>query len=433
MSYHPATPRPEEQPSGSPDSFVFDFGSGPAWDGAAEASSDWPSVLSGDDGGTAPLPPLDGDPGYESVDGDAPAPDAADGDGPLLDASAFFDSLAEFSGAAAQGETGLLLSDWAPSALDGGDGAGWQAPLPLNAPQSAISGAVTDRLIQFDPSGAFGLPSAKGGNGGGNGGGKPPDGGGGGGGGDPVLTEYTAGSADGEAGFDIQLDFAGGNWTATLQQAFIDTADYLVSVITDDIGGGARYRGTVIDDLYISAEVTQIDGTGGVLGQAGPTAAWTTNDLTAAGQMQFDVADAADFFSRGLWDDIIIHEMMHVLGFGTLWNYGSHAGLVQNGSEYVGPNALAAYNDALGLTGTGNEETFIPVETDGGSGTAGGHWDEAALTNELMTGYINDDHDPYSTGDNVLSKFSVMALADLGYAIDYTPWTDTAYTDPLIA
>ena len=33
---------------------------------------------------------------------------------------------------------------------------------------------------------------------------------------------------------------------------------------------------------------------------------------------------------------------------------------------------------------------FIAVEQDGGSGTAGSHWDEETFNNELMTGYIND-------------------------------------------
>ncbi len=76
---------------------------------------------------------------------------------------------------------------------------------------------------------------------------------------------------------------------------------------------------------------------------------------------------------------------MHVLGFGSLWNYGSHH--LVNGDQYIGLAGVSAYQQA-----TGNPlASFIPVETDGGSGTAGAHWDELALTNELMTGYINTD------------------------------------------
>ena len=39
-----------------------------------------------------------------------------------------------------------------------------------------------------------------------------------------------------------------------------------------------------------------------------------------------------------------------------------------------------------------------------------------------MTGYIGEPGDPYAP--NVLSQFSVMSLADLGYAVNYQPYTD---------
>ena len=114
--------------------------------------------------------------------------------------------------------------------------------------------------------------------------------------------------------------------------------------------------------------------------------------------------------------------MMHVLGFGTLWNYGDNP-LVSN-YEYTGANALAAYRDAE------DDQTllYIPVEEDGGGGTAGGHWNEIlanyskdtdGLDNELMTGFIDDD--------NYLSKFSVMSLADLGYAVTYEDYSYDNY------
>lgn len=48
-----------------------------------------------------------------------------------------------------------------------------------------------------------------------------------------------------------------------------------------------------------------------------------------------------------------------------------------------------------------------PVETEGGSGTAGGHWDEDCLTTELMTGWA----------DSVMSasRLTAATLDDLGY------------------
>ena len=270
---------------------------------------------------------------------------------------------------------------------------------------SASGSDMTPIDADFFAKGDSGTASATGGSGGG------------------MLKQYFSGSADGTAGYDIWIEFKGTGWTAGLQDAFIKAADYLTTVITSDIGGGGLYRGKIVDDLYVSAELKAIDGTGGILGQAGPSAVWTTTELTAAGQMQFDVADAVNYRGLGLWDDIVTHEMMHVLGFGSLWNYGTNP-LVSN-NQYTGANALAAYNSYFGLNAT-----FIPVENDGGSGTAGSHWDEQALTNELMTGYINNDGNAATVTDNYLSKFSVMSLADLGYAVTYR---DYPYDGILIA
>ena len=69
---------------------------------------------------------------------------------------------------------------------------------------------------------------------------------------------------------------------------------------------------------------------------------------------------------------------------------------------------------AMGGSGSG-----IPVEQDGGSGTAGSHWDEETFGNELMTGYIND-------GDNPFSAMSAAAFRDMGYVINlnYASWAD---------
>jgi len=256
--------------------------------------------------------------------------------------------------------------------------------------------------------------------------GKPGGGGGGDGGGQGVLTKYLSGSANGDAGYDIWIDFKGSGWTVDLQKAFISAADYFTSLITDDIGGGGLYRGKIIDDLYIAAEVKSIDGINGVLGSAGPTASWTANDLTAAGQMQFDIADASALLAQGLWDDTVTHEFMHVLGFGTLWDYGEHSELV-TGFQYTGGNALNAYK--ISHPGA----TYIPIEDMGGSGTAGGHWkDGGQLYNELMTGWINNDGDASTNTDNYLSDFSVMVLADLGYGLTYKDYPYDGWTAPAL-
>lgn len=314
----------------------------------------------------------------------------------LVSFSAVIDGLS-YSGASAAPPFVWELSVQSNAGFGAPSGPNLAAPGPALSGESHGGGEITELAGTFGAKG--GVPGKPGGGGGGGDGGDT-------GGGDGVLSEYFSGSGDGDAGYDIWLDFKGSGWTTPLQDAFVFAADYLTTVIYEDIGGGGRYRGKTIDDLYVSVELKSIDGEGGILGQAGPTAVWTANDLTAAGVMQFDVADAINIFDQGLWGDVVMHELMHVLGFGSLWDFGVHAenGLVENG-WFTGANAVAA-----------NGGDLIPVEQDGGSGTAGSHWDEDALTNELMTGYINDS--------NYLSEFSVMSLADLGYAVTYQDYAE---------
>jgi hypothetical protein len=115
--------------------------------------------------------------------------------------------------------------------------------------------------------------------------------------------------------------------------------------------------------------------------------------------MQFDIADAASYPLD--FDAIILHEMLHSIGFGSVWSY--FPGLVSAGT-FTGVSAVTEYNTDFGTTGG------IPVEQDGGSGTAGSHWDEVIFTTELMTGYIN------SSGMYV-ADMTIASLADLGYEL----------------
>ena len=209
---------------------------------------------------------------------------------------------------------------------------------------------------------------------------------------------------------DADLHYVG---SITLDPLLIDAADLLSSIIVGDIADTQVVF--PIDDVRIFAEIATIDGAGGVLGQAGPIFYRTDSLLPATGLMEFDVADASDFDDIGMFNDIVFHEMMHVLGFGTLWEA---MGLVQENADgtlnFLGENALTAY----AAEGGGN--TPIQIETDGGSGTAGGHWDDELYDNEIMTGYIN-------TEGNYLSNTTIAALEDMGYDTVFDP------TDPLAA
>jgi hypothetical protein len=177
----------------------------------------------------------------------------------------------------------------------------------------------------------------------------------------------------------------------------------------------------VIDDVIIDVAVTPIDGAGSVLGRAGPTCFSVGPDLPLVGIMEFDSADVASLLADGSFDDVILHEMGHVLGIGTLWDtvqYGGSRKVISGAGtldpRYTGGRGAAEYA-ALGASGN------VPVEALGGPGTQDAHWRESVFGTELMTGFLNP-------GSNPMSTLTIASLADLGYQVDRS--TADAYSLP---
>jgi hypothetical protein len=78
---------------------------------------------------------------------------------------------------------------------------------------------------------------------------------------------------------------------------------------------------------------------------------------------------------------VILHEMAHVLGIGTLWEHNSLHNGDCTSDYYSGAIARQKWAD-LGCTGD------LPVETDGNCpGTAGAHWDELCMVCQPVTTY----------------------------------------------
>lgn len=159
----------------------------------------------------------------------------------------------------------------------------------------------------------------------------------------------------------------------------------------------------LVDDLLLFIEFATLDGAGKVLGQAGPCYVRGGSDLPIVGYLQLDAADLAVMETAGTLDDVVLHEIGHVLGFGTIWrDRGLLAGAGGSDPSFTGAAALAAYV-ALGATAAA-----VPVENTGTSGTRDAHWREAVFGAELMTGYI-------SGIDNPMSAMTIASLEDLGY------------------
>jgi hypothetical protein len=219
-------------------------------------------------------------------------------------------------------------------------------------------------------------------------------------------------AAKATAPFTITVVFLGGLTTAQ-KNAFKMAANRWSKVIVGDLPD-VVVSGQVIDDVLIEASGTAIDGPGGILGQAGPThlrpaSAGAAKFIPAKGRMQFDTADLASMQANGTLNDVITHEMGHVLGIGTIWTQkGLLAGATTNNPTFTGTNAKKEYGT---LRGSG--PTAVPVENTGGPGTANSHWRETVFRNELMTGFVAGPPNP-------MSRMTVASLKDLGYVVDMT-------------
>lgn len=226
---------------------------------------------------------------------------------------------------------------------------------------------------------------------------------------DPVFVNggFFAPVGDGVVGdaateFNIDLEYSG---PAEFLDEFEDAIEIWESVITADLPD-ILFNGELYDDLTIEATIEPIDGPFGILGSAGPDFVRGGTALPFLGSMRFDEDDIAFLDSSGTLQDVIIHEIGHVLGIGTLWGF---AGLMDADFRYTGANALAEYR-AL----TMSDNAYNPVEEDFGVGTAGGHWDETLFNTELMTGFAE------GAGTAMpLSRVTIASLEDLGYTVDY--------------
>lgn len=207
--------------------------------------------------------------------------------------------------------------------------------------------------------------------------------------------------------FAIEVRFLGG-LSPTQQAAFAGAARRWGQIIRGDLPS-VIVDGVTIDDVLIEAEGKVIDGPGKVLGQAGPTHIRPGSNLPAKGIMSFDTADLERMEADGSLTDVILHEMGHVLGFGTLW---SRMILIENAGTvnptFVGANAMREY----AVLTERSDLTPVPVANTGGSGTRDGHWRESVFGNELLTGFLSGASRP-------LCRMSVAAFEDMGYEVDY--------------
>ncbi|MDP1860671.1 MAG: Ig-like domain-containing protein [Gemmatimonadaceae bacterium] len=196
-------------------------------------------------------------------------------------------------------------------------------------------------------------------------------------------------SASVQSDFRIEVRFAGTPPAANVQSAFLAAADRIRAALVGDLPDisvqnldvarcGAPAGSAIselIDDVIIFADVTTIDGVGKILGRAGPCYLRSGSQLALIGIMQFDEVDVQNLITSNRFDSVVLHEMLHVIGIGSLWRLKN----LIDGAGTTDPR----YNGAVGSARCGAIgfaaacTAGVPLENIGGSGTADVHWRES--------------------------------------------------------
>ena len=225
-----------------------------------------------------------------------------------------------------------------------------------------------------------------------------------------VQTSPVRASVTQSSQFHITVGYEDSGFTSAQRSILSEAVRRWTRVVVGDLPS-VNDDGLTIDDVYVDAAARDIDGRGGVLAQASPSAyrdgEGPGGALPYRGQIEVDAADLAALEQSGQLLDVLTHELAHVLGFGTMWE---EQGLLRDvgcsNPRFTGAVATAQYNAAFG-----RGDTSVPVENEGGPGTHDTHWRESVFGNEMMTGFVD-------TGGNPISRVTIGALADLGYVVD---------------
>jgi hypothetical protein len=220
------------------------------------------------------------------------------------------------------------------------------------------------------------------------------------------------------------FDSAAARWSQVITG---DLADASVVMTENSCYRRSPLMSLTVDDIVILVGAAYGDGVGGTQGSG----TWCSRRFRGppqVGYVRLDSADVASVESSGLLPGLVRHYMGHALGLG--YSYWSADGMLTDpvslsfpsqDTWFSGAQARAAFDLAGGTAYTGNK---VPVENAGGSGLDNEHWRESVMGSELMTSYLN-------TGPMPLSRVTVGALADMGYAVDTTK--ADAYTLPSAA
>jgi hypothetical protein len=214
-----------------------------------------------------------------------------------------------------------------------------------------------------------------------------------------------------QASFDLAASIVRGTITGPLTNAALPSDFKNVSECDASLTGFDDVPRTVISGVVVYISVVPIDGVGGTLGSAGPCIVRSAAQryLPVLGVMRLDAADVNNLSVGGYLTTVVLHELLHVLGFGTIWtDLSLLSGAGTPDARFLGAGARAACADLHG--GAAVCAATVPVHSTDGAGSRDTHWRESVFTNEIMTPFLEQGPNPYSA-------MTVRSLGDLGYVV----------------
>ena len=251
-----------------------------------------------------------------------------------------------------------------------------------------------------------------------------------------------------DAALKVNVENAAARWNRVITSALsienVTSATFSCAGIT-----GLSLTNRNVKSVLIYVQLAPITSTTPglvTLGSAGPCFLRSTNGLTVVGGLRLNSDYLLNNVSNLQREDVVLHEMGHVLGFGTLWQGSSTipglpaplanpAGASGVGNPiFVGTAALTEYLAIGGPAGSPG----VPVENCGGAGTINSHWREgvagggagSGFGTELMTGYASAP----AGQRNPFSRVTIAAMQDMGYGVDLSqadPYTLNSQACPV--
>lgn len=155
-----------------------------------------------------------------------------------------------------------------------------------------------------------------------------------------------------------------------------------------------------VDDVLVLVSFESLSQ--GIPAMSAPCAATKDIEQIRVGKLILD-ASALTGSVPSEFDSLILHHLLHIIGFGTRWQtWGLRSNPSPQGFHYLGTNGLNGFREC-----GGSPSERLEVDDDGN------HWRSTLMDDELMTPMTSI---PLSL--KPLSKVSVASLKDLGLDVD---------------